>query len=454
MKEYSFNNYSKRLFESRLQLNNHKSKNIFFQQSRDNIKNYGKFSFITNVEKPIISEIILNKPNNAYSNINSSSSSNSTSINNNFSSNNGRINGSNNIFFKNKLLTFNKYSKNSRNNSKEKSYFLIKNITYHPFINKVKCKSNSNFAINSDSTKIQSNSQKDKNNDEKKKHRLISIYIDNSFNKKNNLKTLLYTNKCFPYKVDNKEKTLDLEKHHKKYSLPTKIKNKKNSKRNEHIKRKYKYTKKAQNQKVKKGIIYKCNSNDNYIRRNLNINTFHIKSSKEKINIKNIPKTINIKLLFSKGKMNKKPTSKNSKNKRHSIRYNLKCNIFDFSRSLIDLTLKKNKDENINKNDKIAPILKIDNVNSKRNMENSFLSSYSVKKKEIESSKSSNVGGILTIKEIKDIIIYNDMNNVKKKQNFLFFFDDRANFFLKNNFTLEKLFFGKNENLNEEGKSS
>ena len=451
---YDINNISKKLFESRLQIKNHIPNN-FFQQPIDNSKTIEKYSFITNVVRPKISKITLKKPNSIYSKISNNSSRNTASVINNNSNNNNRKINSNSLLFKNKLLTFSKYCKTTRNNSKEKSNLSIKNITYRRCKKNMKCKSNSNTIRNGNSVNNQDNSQKvkiNKNNIKKKKLKPIAIYIDNPFKKKNHLNTPLCKNQCLSFRIKNKIKISYLENSKKENSLPNKFKNKHNNKISENLERKFNYFKKIPTVKIKRCFIYKYNSNKNINCGNLNKKIFHIKlkyskqiNSKNKLYSKDSIK--NKVLQLGKIKMTKISTSKNSKNKNHNIRNNYKRKIFDFSSSLKDLKLKKNKkNKNDNKKYITIPTQKITETNNEKKNNNSLISNDSVKNIKEKSSDSSSESGILTLNEVKDIIIYNDMNNVKRNQNFLFFLDDHANFISKNNLWLEKLFFRKNKN--------
>ena len=447
MNEYNGNNnISKKLFESRLQIKNSKSKN-FFQQSIDNSKIIEKFSFITNINRPKISKTILTKPNSIYSMIPNSVSRNKISIINNISNNNNRKINSGSFLFKNKLLTFNKYSKKSQNSSKEKSFSLNKNVTCYRCKKNIKCKTNSNIIFNTNPDNKKKDNKKIEKNNTKKKCRPIAIYIDNPFKRRNNLSRFLYK-KHYSYNIENKNKIPDLERFQKTNSLPNNFKNKHNDKIAENLQRKIRYLKKIPNVKNKKGI----NSNKNSICRNLNKKIFNVKLkySKEISCSNNISSMGNIKnkiLELSKRKITKKPTSKNSKDKKPSIKKNFKSKIFDFSCSIKDLKL--NKDKKGNKNYKTIPIQKNNEADINKKNKNPFLLNNSNKNKNEKSCDSSSSSGILTMGEVRDIIIYNDMSNIKRNQNFIFFFNDYVNFIKKNNLWLGKLFFKNKKNSKE-----
>lgn len=61
--------------------------------------------------------------------------------------------------------------------------------------------------------------------------------------------------------------------------------------------------------------------------------------------------------------------------------------------------------------------------------------------------------GILSINELEDIICYNNMSNINKEDNYLFYSHERLNFLEKNKKRINKLFFG-NKNPNKSYKQS
>ena len=97
----------------------------------------------------------------------------------------------------------------------------------------------------------------------------------------------------------------------------------------------------------------------------------------------------------------------------------------------------KNKKNN-NKIDKKEEIIKDYNGTSTKSNDE-FFSEYSDKIKESSIEEES---GILSVNEIEDIIHYNNMSDINKEDNYLFYKNERTNFYQKYNNKLNKLFFG------------
>ena len=100
----------------------------------------------------------------------------------------------------------------------------------------------------------------------------------------------------------------------------------------------------------------------------------------------------------------------------------------------------KNNKKNIDKKEEI--IKDFNGTSTKSNDE--FYSEYSDKIKESSIEEES---GILSMNEIEDIIRYNNMSDINKEENYLFYRNERTNFYQKYKNKLDKLFFGnKNHN--------
>ena len=95
----------------------------------------------------------------------------------------------------------------------------------------------------------------------------------------------------------------------------------------------------------------------------------------------------------------------------------------------------KNNKKNIDKKEEI--IKDFNGTSTKSNDE--FFSEYSDKIKESSIEEES---GILSMNEIEDIIRYNNMSDINKEENFLFYRNERNNFYQKYKNKLDRFFFG------------
>ena len=317
-----------------------------------------------------------------------------------------------------------------------------------------------------------------------------NMNISNKYNYKDNI----MSKHILKNKYENSRNNSSVKKNinNNKYNSFVFDKNKKikNDKKNEKIETKsintildYNTNYKGRNFKKKNNYNFNNKLNDDfqYTQKNLfndnnyfntSKNTFlDIKLSqnnstlkKNRISIYNEMKDNN-KINIKADNQNNKKISRNDKN---NINKKYTYNKFKFDKSAGIKTLvsfngsKKNKTNKIYeklgniKNKKNIQSIVIKNKNNKKNIDkkeeiikdfngtstksnDEFFSEYSDKIKESSIEEES---GILSMNEIEDIIRYNNMSDINKEENYLFYRNERTNFYQKYKNKLDKLFFG------------
>ena len=99
------------------------------------------------------------------------------------------------------------------------------------------------------------------------------------------------------------------------------------------------------------------------------------------------------------------------------------------------------KSKHSRNNDTIENYNKTEDINSDKDNELSVKNALKTKTK----SDADEESGMLSMDEVEDIICYNDMQKISKKENFLFNINDYKHYIEKNRRRIEKIFF-KNEN--------
>ena len=190
-------------------------------------------------------------------------------------------------------------------------------------------------------------------------------------------------------------------------------------------------------------INYKTNANNSSLlnnkkkvsERNLkikNINRLTLNPTKSKINQNKIKE----KNLIAKLKIN------------NDINKNLKLNRSKNSKTTKEINIIHQKDNNNNQSsknnkyiDKKEEIVDDFNIKSTKTNDDIFTES---KNEKIEESSIEEESGILSMNEIEDIIIYNNMKNIEKDDNYLFNKNDYKDFIDENQNKILNLFFAPN----------
>ena len=190
-------------------------------------------------------------------------------------------------------------------------------------------------------------------------------------------------------------------------------------------------------------INYKTNANNSSLlnnkkkesERNLkikNINRLTLNPTKSKINQNKIKE----KNLIAKLKIN------------NDINKNLKLNRSKNSKTTKEINIIHQKDNNNNQSsknnkyiDKKEEIVDDFNIKSTKTNDDIFTES---KNEKIEESSIEEESGILSMNEIEDIIIYNNMKNIEKDDNYLFNKNDYKDFIGENQNKILNLFFAPN----------
>jgi len=203
-----------------------------------------------------------------------------------------------------------------------------------------------------------------------------------------------------------------------------------------------------------KSSFINLNYNTNY---NSNVTNSSLLNNKKKISERNL-KIKNINRLTLNPKMNK--LNQNKINGRNVIKKTK--NIYELNKNIhvnqnknnktakeinvinlqnnINLSSKDNEKKYIDKKEEI-----IDDFNIKSTKTNDDVFTES-KNEKIEESSIEEESGILSMNEIEDIIIYNNMKNINKEDDFLFNKNDYKNFIEENQNKIFSLFFGENNN--------
>ena len=194
------------------------------------------------------------------------------------------------------------------------------------------------------------------------------------------------------------------------------------------------------NKDISKNSIKKNNSNNtkNYQVNNVNINNYiscnisyfnnnlnNHKKFKKKYNSRNNKDIFHFKQNTNKGSFNY-----NNLNN-YNISYNYKNNLDVFN----SLKIEKKNDENKNTNLEL-------NKKKTNDTYNSMLETEKAEKSNNDIEDSNDDSGLLSFDKIEDLIIYYNMSDINKKDNYLFYANERSNFNKKKRNNLIKSFFG------------
>ena len=493
---------NKKLFESRLQIKNKDSLNadkIYLEHKRKKINNISS----RNSTQPLIKENFQEKLNNhsylekASWNINKSIINKSIknnkiqnqklSINNYFNKTNNSIKDNNNYFDKNNSLKYSNEKKNifintlkrlTQHNSKNKSinskkmYNIKKKINYkisnsnknnHKEIIKFNSMLKGNKIINeNDSTTHSKNKNKNfnknihinnynknsKNNSTlKKDYKYNSFLLENSKTIKNNKKLNLKNNNSI---LEYKYKGRNNKNHNNKLNRDKYIGCSQKNLFNDNFGNLTKntlgeikfnqntLTYKNQNNTINyENKVYKKNLNENK-KKKYYFNQLILKEkNKDKILINNNFNNINKKITYNLFKFDKKFGTINPINANESM--DNRANVI-YKNYESNNNKKTYQGKQINKNNK-NNILYINKeiIEYNRRLSEEINKEKNNNKKN-ESSLEEN-SGILSINEIEDIICYNNMSNINKEDNYLFYYKDHHKFLKKYKKTINNLFF-------------
>ena len=202
---------------------------------------------------------------------------------------------------------------------------------------------------------------------------------------------------------------------------------------------------------------------------NTNLNNSSLLINKKKISERNLKvKNINSLTLFQlKNKISHNKINRISKITKlkinNDINKNLKMNNSKNTKTTTEINFNQNQSNNINNNlsskinkyiDKKEEIVDDFNIKSTKTNDDVFTES---KYEKIEESSIEEESGILSMNEIEDIIIYNNMKNINKDDNYLFHKNDYNDYIKENKNKILFLFFDINnkieENINKEIKT-
>ena len=194
------------------------------------------------------------------------------------------------------------------------------------------------------------------------------------------------------------------------------------------------------------------NENDFNSNRNLNIHENNLSNKfliKEKDNKKNFSRNSKNNLI-NKSTYNKQifVQKLNTINKSNKTLANKDKKLHPEELYILDI--KNNLNQNHNKKIEFKDIDKTEQVIedildiNKENLNDDFFSTE--KDNKINDTSKEEDSGILSMDEVKDIIIYHDMKDVRKKDNFLFNYNDHNEFVQKNGEKLKEIFFDNRDN--------
>ena len=207
---------------------------------------------------------------------------------------------------------------------------------------------------------------------------------------------------------------------------------------------------------LKKGLNSTNKNSFININYNTNANNSSLLNNKKKVSERNLKiKNINrLTLNPTKSKINQnKIKEKNLIAKlkiNNDINKNLKLNRSKNSKTTKEINIIHQKDNNNNNNqssknnkyiDKKEEIVDDFNIKSTKTNDDIFTES---KNEKIEESSIEEESGILSMNEIEDIIIYNNMKNIEKDDNYLFNKNDYKDFIDENQNKILNLFFAPN----------
>ena len=194
------------------------------------------------------------------------------------------------------------------------------------------------------------------------------------------------------------------------------------------------------------------NENDFNSNRNLNIHENNLSNkflTKEKDNKKNFSRNSKNNFI-NKSTYNKQifVQKLNTINKSNKTLVNKDKKLHPEELYILDI--KNNLNQNHNKKIEFKDIDKTEQVIedildiNKENLNDDFFSTE--KDNKINDTSKEEDSGILSMDEVKDIIIYHDMKDVRKKDNFLFNYNDHNEFVQKNGEKLKEIFFDNRDN--------
>jgi len=227
----------------------------------------------------------------------------------------------------------------------------------------------------------------------------------------------------------------------------TKYKNNKLSNNNSTLKQ-VNHTINYDNNKIKANKNKKAFNNSNINSSNIS-NKFLLKNKEKKMG-RNYKNNINKKFTFNK--FNKKGESLEFKALNISKRNNAnkKLKELDKNNEKNNQSILKSKNEKIK--DKKEEIKEDNNNGTSTKTNDEFFSEK--KDDKINESSIEEDSGILSMNEIEDIIIYNDMKDIDKDDNYLFKLDDRDNFIKDYKKIITNLFFDNENHSSENYKQS
>ena len=227
----------------------------------------------------------------------------------------------------------------------------------------------------------------------------------------------------------------------------TKYKNNKLSNNNSTLKQ-VNHTINYDNNKIKANKNKKAFNNSNINSSNIS-NKFLLKNKEKKMG-RNYKNNINKKFTFNK--FNKKGESLEFKALNISKRNNAnkKLKVLDKKNEKNNQSILKSKNEKIK--DKKEEIKEDNNNGTSTKTNDEFFSEK--KDDKINESSIEEDSGILSMNEIEDIIIYNDMKDIDKDDNYLFKLDDRDNFIKDYKKIITNLFFDNENHSSENYKQS
>ena len=227
----------------------------------------------------------------------------------------------------------------------------------------------------------------------------------------------------------------------------TKYKNNKLSNNNSTLKQ-VNHTINYDNNKIKANKNKKAFNNSNINSSNIS-NKFMLKNKEKKMG-RNYKNNINKKFTFNK--FNKKGESLEFKALNISKRNNAnkKLKELDKNNEKNNQSILKSKNEKIK--DKKEEIKEDNNNGTSTKTNDEFFSEK--KDDKINESSIEEDSGILSMNEIEDIIIYNDMKDIDKDDNYLFKLDDRDNFIKDYKKIITNLFFDNENHSSENYKQS
>ena len=431
-KNFSFQKYFK---IPKNNLNSNKKK--FNDLSNDNIKLNLNLSKFSNRKKEISNSLYTNSLVNSRLN-------NSNFINTNYSTIGYNLNKNKfkkkEIRIKKKYIDINKaikkdLSKDNKNNTSKRVDTLSLNLNISSFKNKFMKNMNKSGIIKATINKYNNNNFNNKNKSR-------NIFIESKLNSKENLKKKSFKNNNL-----NKNKRNDLTlKIHKENSINTFGKYSKKkfllllNKNNKYLYQSYNtYHPEDKIIFIQKHDTFKDNTKINNNKKNLNNNT------NLQVNNVNINNYISCNISYVNN-LNDKKTKNNIKNNNNNElllpKFEKKSNKGFYNNNTFNNTKFENSLNLLSKEKDIKIVKDETNVLIMGKEDYKFDSMFETekdKKSQID-DESKEDSGLLSFDKIEDLIIYNNMDNINKSDDFLFFKGDREAFYKKYRKFLNKKF--------------